>query len=94
MRAATRRLLASVDVGGGAGLRPCGTAGVGSDLARADCEAGWAVLGADRAEPAQFAFRIKASAFKGGLLTIAARASTPKSTATKKVALRLPAADR
>jgi hypothetical protein len=41
---------------------------------------------------AQFAFRLKASAFQGGLLTIAARASTPKATATKKVALRLPAA--
>jgi hypothetical protein len=48
----------------------------------------------NRVGKAQFAFRIKASAFKGGLLTIAARASTPKSTATKKVALRLPAADR
>jgi hypothetical protein len=46
----------------------------------------------NRVGKAQFAFRIKASAFKGGLLTIAARASTPKSTATKKVALRLPAA--
>jgi hypothetical protein len=46
----------------------------------------------NRVGKAQFAFRIKASAFKGGLLTIAARASTPKATATKKVALRLPAA--
>jgi hypothetical protein len=46
----------------------------------------------NRVGKAQFAFRLKASAFKGGLLTIAARASTPKSTAIKKVALRLPAA--
>jgi len=46
----------------------------------------------NRVGKAQFAFRLKASAFKGGLLTIAARAATPKSTATKKVALRLPAA--
>jgi hypothetical protein len=48
----------------------------------------------NRVGKAQFAFRLKASAFKGGLLTIAVRAATPKSTATKKVALRLPAADR
>lgn len=46
----------------------------------------------NRVGKAQFAYRIKASAFKGGLLTIAARAATPKSTATRKVALRLPAA--
>ena len=46
----------------------------------------------NRVGKAQFAYRIKATAFKGGLLTIAARAATPKSTATKKVALRLPAA--
>ena len=46
----------------------------------------------NRVGKAQFAYRITASAFKGGLLTIAARAATPKSTATKKVALRLPAA--
>jgi hypothetical protein len=46
----------------------------------------------NRVGKAQFAFRVKASAFKGGLLTIVARAATPKSTATRKVALRLPAA--
>ncbi|HEU5489902.1 MAG TPA: hypothetical protein VFU84_03835 [Gaiellaceae bacterium] len=46
----------------------------------------------NRVGKAQFAFRLKASAFEGGLLTIAARAATPKSTATRKVALRLPAA--
>ena len=46
----------------------------------------------NRVGKARFVFRLEASAFKGGLLTIAARASTPKSTATRKVALRLPAA--
>lgn len=46
----------------------------------------------NRVGKAQFAYRLKASAFKGGLLTIAARVATPKSTATKNVALRLPAA--
>ena len=45
-----------------------------------------------RVGKAQFVFRLEASAFRGGLLRIAARATTPKSTATRKVALRLPAA--
>ncbi|MGH3128622.1 MAG: hypothetical protein ACRDPX_11930 [Gaiellaceae bacterium] len=46
----------------------------------------------NRVGRAQFALRLKASAFQGRLLTIAVRAATPKSTATRKVALRLPAA--
>ena len=46
----------------------------------------------NRVGKAQFGFRLRTSAFKGGLLTIATRATTPKSTATRKVALRLPAA--
>jgi hypothetical protein len=49
----------------------------------------------NRVGKGRFAYRLKASAFTGStaqLLTIWTRAATPKSSATKKVTLRLPAA--
>jgi hypothetical protein len=49
----------------------------------------------NRVGKGRFAYRLKASAFTGKpaqFFTIWTRAATPKSSATKKVTLRLPAA--